>query len=170
MTDLTRQKFLSPEEASKIKLTFQNYPNRDTALIYLALTTGARIGELLATTHKDFSNFTVYIRGAKGSRDRVCPVPRDLFNFIVSMDSSERPFPISSQRVWQVWDYYRPTKKKFHSLRHTFAVMLYKNTRDIRFVQAQLGHRSITSTMIYLEFSYSNAETKKKVSGMWKKL
>lgn len=173
MSDLTRDKFLTQEEASKIKHTFHMWPNRDTALIYLALTTGARRQELLNLRFSDFKSQVVYICGLKGSRDRICPVPKDLFNFIMSLDVGieyKKPFPISAPRVWQVWDYYRPVKKKFHSLRHTFAVMLYKNSKDIRFVQTQLGHRSLTSTMIYLDFTYSEAETKKKISGFWKKL
>jgi integrase len=31
----------------------------------------------------------------------------------------------------QVWDLYRPCAKKFHALRHTFAIRLYRKTKDL---------------------------------------
>ena len=40
-------------------------------------------------------------------------------------------------------------KVHLHSFRHFFATKLYLQTRDIRYVQKKLGHRSITSTTIY---------------------
>ena len=40
-------------------------------------------------------------------------------------------------------------KIHLHSFRHFFATRLYQRTRDIRYVQKKLGHRSITSTVIY---------------------
>ena len=39
-----------------------------------------------------------------------------------------------------------------HTLRHTFATMMYQETHDIRLVQELLGHKSIVSTQIYTHF------------------
>ena len=36
-----------------------------------------------------------------------------------------------------------------HTLRHTFATDLYRETKNIRLVQKALGHADLTSTMIY---------------------
>jgi site-specific recombinase XerD len=36
-----------------------------------------------------------------------------------------------------------------HTFRHFFAMKLYLQTRDIRYVQKKMGHRCITSTAIY---------------------
>ena len=36
-----------------------------------------------------------------------------------------------------------------HSLRHTFAMNLYRQTGDLRLVQTALGHRHISTTEIY---------------------
>lgn len=44
--------------------------------------------------------------------------------------------------------------KKFHSLRHTFAVRRYLETRDIYQVAKELGHSSVTTTEIYAQFSF----------------
>ena len=73
----------------------------------------------------------------------------------------QRIFPISYIRFHQIWDKYRPCHKKLHSLRHTFAIRLYKKTKDIRLVQFALGHRNIANTMIYADYVYSQEELKK---------
>jgi|TARA_Y100000310_G_scaffold21023_1_gene20346 integrase len=44
--------------------------------------------------------------------------------------------------------------KKFHSLRHTFAVRRYLETRDIYQVAKELGHSSVTTTENYAQFSF----------------
>jgi site-specific recombinase XerD len=36
-----------------------------------------------------------------------------------------------------------------HKLRHTLATVLYRNTKDLQMVQAQLGHSNINTTTIY---------------------
>jgi len=41
------------------------------------------------------------------------------------------------------------TRIHLHTFRHFFATRLYLQTRDIRYVQKKMGHRSITSTTIY---------------------
>lgn len=37
----------------------------------------------------------------------------------------------------------------FHTLRHFYGTMEYHKTKDILHVQERLGHRNITSTLIY---------------------
>jgi integrase/recombinase XerC len=64
-------------------------------------------------------------------------------------------------RLYQIWQFYRPVPKKFHALRHTFAIELYQKTKDLRLVQVALGHRNITNTMIYADYIYSQQELKK---------
>ena len=40
-------------------------------------------------------------------------------------------------------------RKKPHALRHTFAMDLYRETKNIRLVQKALGHSDLSTTMIY---------------------
>ena len=53
--------------------------------------------------------------------------------------------------VGKVWKHVlakaRVPYRKFHALRHTFATVLLEASADIRFVQAPLGHASITMTV-----------------------
>jgi site-specific recombinase XerD len=70
-------------------------------------------------------------------------------------------FDISYKRLHQVWQEWKPVNKKLHSLRHTFAMNLYKKSKDLRLVQTAMGHRSINSTMIYQEYEYTTQEYRK---------
>ncbi len=164
MNPLTRDKFLSPEEQEHLEKNVASAnPDRDQLLIQLAMATGARAQEILNVNIKDLaeSDTSVYIRGLKGSRDREIPLPKALFIALKSLESEGRLFPISYQRLHQIWQNYRPNGKKFHALRHTFAINLYRRTKDVRLVQLALGHKDLRNTMVYVDFQYSIDELRK---------
>lgn len=166
---INKNKYLLEPEYEHLELLLKRYILKDTRnclLIYLAMHTGARATELLSI-HKDDLNVydqSVFIHGIKGSNDREIPLPSWLFDTLENYSAkcpSDRIFDISYHRLRQIWDHYRPVKKKFHCLRHTFAIRLYKKIKDIRLLQIALGHRNITNTMIYADFVYSQNEMRK---------
>ena len=164
---LNKSKYLLDSEFNKLDELLKTYlktDSRNCSLLYLAVHTGARAKELLNIRKKDLDpeSKTVFIRGIKGSNDREIPLYPWLFKEVIKLDSSsELVFPISYNRLRQIWQLYRPTHKKFHSLRHTFAIRLYKKTKDIRLVQVALGHRNITNTMVYADYVYTQQELKR---------
>ena len=139
---------------------------RNSVLLELALRTGARAQELLAVRVADLNPYdrSLFIHGIKGSNDRELPLPPRLFervHTLAQLAESAEIFPIGYHRLRQIWDWYRPCPKKFHALRHTFAIRLYRKTKDLRLVQVALGHRNITNTMIYADYVYSQQELRK---------
>ncbi len=167
---LNKNKYLLDPEVEKLERTLARNRHehaRDVLLIELALRTGARASELLELRHVDLNTYdqTLFIRGLKGSNDRELPLAPELFErleaYSRTVPHDEPLFPISYHRLRQIWDWYRPVPKKFHSLRHTFAIRLYRKTKDIRLVQVALGHRNITNTMIYADYFYSQQELRK---------
>jgi integrase/recombinase XerC len=166
-TRLDRDKFLDDDEYdSLLRLVSREPMTRDKILIQLALMTGARASELLNLTVKDLNATmrTVYVKGLKGSDDREVPLSKELFKLVQGLEADKKGklFPITYQRLYQIWGTFAPQKnalevrpKTFHSLRHTCAVRLYKKSRDIKVVQTILGHRDLRNTMIYVDFVYS---------------
>lgn len=165
---LTKRKFLSDDEYNHLTYVLERFKDKDPrncTLLWLALHTGARAQELLNLQPHDLDrkNMSVYISGLKESADRDIPLPKWLFRRVEAevQPTEKLIFPISYNRFRQVWLEYRPAAKKLHSLRHTFAINLYKRTRDIKLVQRALGHRWLTTTEIYMQFDYSQQEMRK---------
>ena len=167
---LNKNKYLIDPEVERLERTLESdhlAEARDVLMLQLALKTGARATELLGLRHVDLNVYdnTVFIRGIKGSNDREIPLKKEIFERLISYASTvprnENLFPIGYHRLRQIWDWYRPVPKKFHSLRHTFAIRLYQKTKDIRLVQVALGHRNITNTMVYADYVYSQTELRK---------
>lgn len=164
---LNKNKYLQPPEYEKLIWLLESHLDRDVrncALLLAALRTGARATELLNLKTEDLNSYdqTVFIRGIKNSNDREIPLPETLFRILHNLPTQEaRIFPITYNRLRQIWEFYRPVQKSFHCLRHTFAIRLYQKTRDIRLVQVALGHRNITNTMIYADYVYSQQELRR---------
>lgn len=162
---LNKTKYLLAPEYDQLMASV-NLDTRDGLLIALALATGARATELLNLRPIDLNDFeqSVFIRGIKHSNDREIPLRPELYAKLKYFSwSHQHPtlFNISYSRLIQIWQWYRPVPKKFHSLRHTFAIQLYQRTHDIRLVQVALGHRSISNTMIYADYAYTQSELRK---------
>jgi integrase/recombinase XerC len=166
---LNKNKYLLPPEVErlrKILKDFQDKDPRNSFMISVALRTGARAQEVLNIQKADLNPYdeSIFIRGLKNSNDREIPVHSDFFaqlHRFAEKESGTKLFPISYHRLYQIWELYRPIPKKFHALRHTFAIELYQKTKDLRLVQVALGHRNITNTMIYADYVYSQQELKK---------
>ncbi len=164
---LNKNKYLLDPEFEKLSYLLKSHltnDRRNCLLLLIALHTGARATEVLRLRAEDMDNESqsLFIRGIKGSNDREIPIYPWIYNELQHLDPQNHLlFPISYNRLRQIWQLYRPTAKKFHSLRHTFAIRLYKKTKDIRLVQVALGHRNITNTMVYADYVYTQQELKK---------
>lgn len=166
---INKNKFLLDPEYEHLELLLKKYifkDRRNCLLLYVAMYTGARATEILSLEKEDLNVYdqSLFIHGIKGSNDREIPLPDWLFELLEDYSQTlkgEKLFDISYHRLRQIWQHYRPVPKKFHCLRHTFAIRLYKKVKDIRLLQIALGHRNITNTMIYADFVYSQSEMRK---------
>lgn len=162
--ELTGRKYLAPDERDRLEALLKRHRDeRDAILIELALATGARASELLAIRVTDMNIYqkSVFIEGIKDSNDRTIPLRPDLYIRLERLaKKAQGPliFDIGYSRLRQIWLEYRPVEKGFHCLRHSFAIELFKRTRDLQLVKIALGHRSITNTMIYSTYVYESSE------------
>jgi len=165
---LNKNKYLLEGEYQQLIKTLDSNIDknpRDCLLIYTAISTGGRATEILNLTREDLNpdGMTVLIHGLKKSDDREIPIVETLYVRIQKYADGveDRIFPITYNRFHQIWEQYRPVKKTIHCLRHTFAIRLYQKTKDIRLLQAALGHRNIRNTMIYADYAYSQQELRR---------
>ena len=174
---ITQSKYLNKNELEHLEhicyKEIEENPTklRNPLLILIALKTGSRAQELLNIKLSDINikSKTIEIHGLKGSDDRAIPIHAKIFKLLMqyisnnNIKNDELLFPICYETLINIWELYRPCKKKFHSTRHTFAIELYKKTRDIKLVQMALGHRSIINTQVYVDYIYKTQELKRAV-------
>lgn len=167
MSIMNAGKFLSDAEDEHLNALLSKDQSRDGLMLTVLRVCGMRPNELLRLRRCDLfpEKPSILVHGSKNSNDRELPIRRDLFERLEAQaagkDFDARIFDISYNRLGEIWRFYRPCKKPLKSLRHTLADRTYRKTKDIRIVQQTLGHKSITSTMIYQTYTYSQDELAK---------
>lgn len=172
MSRFSTDKYLTPTEDLMLSFILNKKKSRDTLMLTLLRKYGMRQSEMLMLRPCDINVEirTMKIQGLKGSNSRELPLTDELFARIM-YEVSKCPgddmkiFPIGRKRLFAIWAFYRPVKKPLHALRHSFGVEMYKKTKDLHLVKNLLGHKSIASTMIYLDFVQSQEEFRKALVG-----
>jgi integrase/recombinase XerD len=156
--------YLEIEQVDEILQAAETSSLRDYLLLRFMWRTGVRVSEVLNVTPKDveFKNRVVNIRKAKGGRQRRVPLDQDslemLSEYISALNIPEdRPvFPIKRDRVFKIVKKYgniAGVKIHPHTLRHSFAVHMGRSGTDLRRLQLMLGHTSLSTTQVYLQFN-----------------
>lgn len=131
---------------------------RDFALILFLYASGARISEALELSRKDIEDEWLYIRHAKGEKERIVPLAKIARvaiqeylqalafekDFIWCNYKGEKLSRISAYKITQKYLAVSP-----HILRHSYATALITGGADLRVVQELLGHASLLTTQIY---------------------
>ena len=161
-------KVLGEYELGKLFQALENKKHK--AILFTAYSAGLRVSEVVALTLTDIDSdrMQIFIRNAKGKKDRyvmLSPVLLDILrNYVASLKPRPKKYlfegmiagePLSSRTAQQV---FIDAKKKagikkeltFHSLRHSFATHLLEKGVDIEYIKDLLGHFSITTTTRYL--------------------
>jgi len=146
---------------------------RDKAIVLLMLFGGLRKSEVLNLTFKDvdFGQRTLLVREGKGGHQRVVAISGTALQELLCYlneerlaSSSDRLFlvlkgprkgqPLSTAALDTIIEYHRERAGtpgvQCHRLRHTCLTRLRQAGMSLEALQAQAGHRSISSTMIYL--------------------
>ncbi len=149
---------------------------RNKLMIHILYFAGLRSQELVELTPRMhiYDEKVLTITG-KGDKDRDVIIPIGLNDYIQDYQKKElvkldQPFfnrTVDSQsslisittkairKLLKVHNLPNP-----HFFRHSFAVNTIKRTRNIKFLQDQLGHSNIQTTMVYLKFISYEEETK----------
>ena len=160
---------LTKEETKKL---FDSMENKKSKLIVsMIYACGMRVSEILSLkiSDLDFDNKSGNIRQAKGKKDRFFNIPdflsKDLKKRAERQKENGEVFlftgpkgALSSrniQKIVSLASKKAQIKKEVHphTLRHSFATHLLESGTDIRYIQALLGHSSISNTEIYTHIS-----------------
>ncbi len=160
---------LSKDEVSSILSTFRNIKHR--TMISLIYACGLRRSELLELKPSciDSDRKVLYIRQAKGRKDRVIPISEKTINMLRDYYKIYRPkiwlfegqYPgqrYSEQSLQSVFKRALQQAKikkpaTLHWLRHSYATHLLEQGTDLRYIQELLGHKSSKTTEIYTHVS-----------------
>jgi len=159
---------LTKEEVRRIILACSNIKHR--CLISLIYAGGLRIGEALNLCLDDIrrKENLLYIRSAKGNKDRRVPLSAAMLKIIEEYWYAYRSEKYLFEGAVGVRYTYSSSQKLFqravrrsgikisvtlHTLRHSYATHLLESGVGLRFIQELLGHSSPKTTMIYTHVS-----------------
>ena len=161
-------KSLTKEDVKKLIKVVPPTRKRDRLIILLLYGTGLRVSEVcnLKIEDIDFKRGILIVKGGKGAKDRVVPIPDFLLKEIEDYlktreDGSEYLFVevrrekkdrISPKTVWYLLKKYGEKagiRVTPHMLRHSFATHMLEKGVDIRVIQEILGHSNLSTTQIY---------------------
>ncbi|MCC6026200.1 MAG: tyrosine-type recombinase/integrase [Caldimicrobium sp.] len=160
--------FTKPEVDQILANLWQKQKLRDYLLVLLLWQTGARISELLSVkvSDIDFFNATIKLQTLKRKfrTERVLPLKPQTLGILAlyinqfGLQRDNRIFKISRQQAFRivkkaVLEVFPGDTKRAHPhvLRHSFAIYALSSGIPITVVRSWLGHRNITSTLIYTQ-------------------
>jgi site-specific recombinase XerD len=163
---------LTTEQIDKLINAPSNLKHR--LVLMTTYSAGLRVSELaqLKPEHIDSKQMLINVERGKGGHQRYTCLSLKLLKelrryyricrprpyLFPSSYKDRKGQPLSNQAIRGI--YYKACKKVGikngagpHTLRHSFATHLLEAGYDIRHIQALLGHRQVTTTMIYLHVS-----------------
>jgi integrase/recombinase XerC len=165
-----RERYLSPPELDRFMRAVRERRHvnatRDYALFALLANTGMRPAEVRSLTVGDFDLSRSLVRLNRTSKKHT-PQPlghlvlqREVAAIVgrylvtIATDPSTLLFPFTKRQGARLFHYYAGkagirSTLRIYSLRHTVGIRLWDHTRDIRLIQAVLGHGSLIATMGY---------------------
>ncbi|NCN22019.1 tyrosine-type recombinase/integrase [Candidatus Falkowbacteria bacterium] len=157
---------LSRAEISLIISSISNPKHK--LMLAISYGAGLRVSELVNLKIQDINTaeLTIYLRNAKGQKDRLSILPEKIIpdlkemikkksknDYIFDNGAGNKLTSRTAQKIFENALNKAKIKKEasFHSLRHSFATHLLENGVDVRYIQTLLGHQNIRTTQIYTQ-------------------
>lgn len=164
---------------------------REWMAIDLLTSTGLRVSEAADVRCGDlragYGESALFVRQGKGGKSRTVEIPgslrthlRQFLNWKQSQGEPTGPDdhlflgqrgPWTAQAIQQIVKKYLKAlglyenEKSVHALRHSYAVEFYRQEKDLRALQKQLGHSTIQTTQIYADVTREDIQ--QQIRGLW---
>jgi integrase/recombinase XerD len=171
-----KKRFILPKVLgeTELKRLFNGLQNKKhKAILFTAYSAGLRVSEVvnLELKHIDRSRMQLFIKNAKGKKDRYVMLSPLLLDILSNYYKTCKPQPTkylfegpepgtpysasSMQKIFQTARKNAGIHKSltFHSLRHSFATHLLEKGVDIKYIRDLMGHFDIRTTARYLHVS-----------------
>lgn len=147
------------------------YNTKHRLLLEMIYGCGLRVSEAAGLKIQDlrFQEGVLYLREAKGKKDRAVSLPSSIKDRLVAylaLRNDDNPYVFESARggrltVNSIQKIMKKAAKRArirkcvhpHTLRHSYATHLLENGTDIRIIQRLLGHNDVRTTEIYTHIS-----------------
>lgn len=164
---------LSEDEVIKLFSVIKNF--RHKCILMTIYSGGLRLSEVvnLKVSDIDSKRMMMFIRGAKGKKDRYTLLSKQLVVWLREYYQKEKPgvwlfegatgHQFSCRSVQEIM--HEAVKKAgikkhatVHTLRHSFATHMLENGTDLRYIQNLMGHYSSKTTEIYTHITTKGLE------------
>jgi len=161
--DNHRVRYLSTSERKKLLSACKDASwSKLYLLVLMAITTGARRGELLGLKwcDIDFERQTAYVQTTKNGQPKVLPLTNDVINELTRFKQQDSSLIFNSEvKPDKAFCFNKQWKKalvtaevdnfRFHDLRHTTASYLAQSGASLLEIADVLGHKQISVTQRY---------------------
>lgn len=152
------------QKIDKIKNT------KHKAILSLTSSVGLRVSEIinLKIADIDSKNMQIYIKLAKGKKDRILPLTQKVLDILRLYFQQYKPkeylfngqfdLQYSDRSCNQIVKKYIGKQYHMHTLRHSAATGLYEKGIDLKLIGDLLGHKSRKTTEIYTHTSVKSLQ------------
>jgi len=156
--------YLTREELVRLFKVARDHNKLHHVAMLVGLLHGLRVSEMLAIRGRDICDGKLSVKRLKKSRATLHALRVDSYPLfdesplleLAQADPDARLFRWSRQYMDVIIKRYgklaglHPSKLHFHTLKHSICVMLWQETHDLNAIQDHVGHRSSSSTLVYL--------------------
>lgn len=134
-------------------------------ILTLTYSVGLRVSEIVNLKIEDIDSkrMLIYIKNAKGRKDRIVPLTQNVLNLLRSYYKTYKPkeylfngqnsLKYSIGSCQKIYKKYIDNGTSIHNLRHSSFTNLLENGTDIRIIQKIAGHSNVKTTEIYTHVS-----------------
>ncbi|MFA5351565.1 MAG: tyrosine-type recombinase/integrase [Candidatus Omnitrophota bacterium] len=150
--------------------------HRNKVMVLVFLNAGLRLSEALNLRWTDINLQTgqLKVKQGKGQKDRILWLSDGTIKelqewrarqtekvnseYVFSTREGRALYPRETREMIYTYSEKAGKRIKPHTLRHTFATDIYRETKNIRMTQKALGHSDLSTTMIYTHIVDSELE------------